>query len=114
MRTFLDTYVVLFLADFRDTWAFLDARVKDAFDLKKTIQEVILIPEFVTVIGPSSFLFEQCPSQVSYFNYFEISCLVHSGISAINDIFQAQHLAEAVSAGLGNSFQGFVGKVFRR
>ncbi|MCI40114.1 ubiquinone biosynthesis protein COQ9 mitochondrial-like, partial [Trifolium medium] len=25
---------------FRDTWAFLDARVKDAFDLKKTIQEV--------------------------------------------------------------------------
>ncbi|XP_061361569.1 uncharacterized protein LOC133305377 [Gastrolobium bilobum] len=51
--------------DFRDTWAFLDARVKDAFDLKKTIQE-------------------------------------------------AQYLAEAVSAGLGNSFQGFVGKVFRR
>ncbi|KAE9601580.1 hypothetical protein Lal_00040621 [Lupinus albus] len=51
--------------DFRDTWAFLDARVKDAFDLKKTIQE-------------------------------------------------AQNLAEAVSAGLGNSFQGFVGKVFGR
>ncbi|XP_019443411.1 PREDICTED: ubiquinone biosynthesis protein COQ9-A, mitochondrial-like isoform X2 [Lupinus angustifolius] len=51
--------------DFRDTWAFLDARVKDAFDLKKTIQE-------------------------------------------------AQYLAEAVSAGLGNSFQGFVGKVFGR
>ncbi|TKY54403.1 Ubiquinone biosynthesis protein COQ9 [Spatholobus suberectus] len=51
--------------DFRDTWAFLDARVKDAFDLKKTIQE-------------------------------------------------AQYLAEAVTAGLGNSFQGFVGKVFRR
>ena len=51
--------------DFRDTWAFLDARVKDAFDLKKTIQE-------------------------------------------------AQHLAEAVSAGLGNTFQGFVGKVLRR
>ncbi|KAJ1418803.1 Ubiquinone biosynthesis protein COQ9 [Sesbania bispinosa] len=48
--------------DFRDTWAFLDARVKDAFDLKKTLQE-------------------------------------------------AQYLAEAVSAGLGNSFQGFVGKV---
>ncbi|GAU33205.1 hypothetical protein TSUD_206640 [Trifolium subterraneum] len=52
-------------AGFRDTWAFLDARVKDAFDLKKTIQE-------------------------------------------------AQYLAEAVSAGLGNTFQGFVGKVFRR
>ncbi|KAE9609935.1 hypothetical protein Lal_00006132 [Lupinus albus] len=51
--------------DFSDTWAFLDARVKDAFDLKKTIQE-------------------------------------------------AQYLAEAVSAGLGNSFKGFVGKVFGR
>ncbi|OIV99712.1 hypothetical protein TanjilG_26050 [Lupinus angustifolius] len=51
--------------DFRDTWAFLDARVKDAFDLKKTIQE-------------------------------------------------AQYLAEAVSAGLGNSFKGFVGKAFGR
>ncbi|AES92179.2 putative ubiquinone biosynthesis protein COQ9 [Medicago truncatula] len=52
-------------ADFRDTWAFLDARVKDAFDLKKTIQE-------------------------------------------------AQYLAEAVSTGLGNTFEEFVGKVFRR
>ena len=35
--------MVCFLADFRDTWAFLDARVKDAFDIKKTIQEVILM-----------------------------------------------------------------------
>ncbi|XP_004508011.1 uncharacterized protein [Cicer arietinum] len=52
-------------ADFRDTWAFLDARVKDAFNLKKTIQEV-------------------------------------------------QYLGEAVGAGLGNSFQEFAGKVFRR
>ncbi|XP_072053143.1 uncharacterized protein [Arachis hypogaea] len=26
--------------DFHDTWAFLDARVEDAFDLKKTIQEL--------------------------------------------------------------------------
>lgn len=29
-----------FLTDFRDTWAFLDGRVKDAFDLKKSVQEV--------------------------------------------------------------------------
>ncbi|MED6171015.1 hypothetical protein PIB30_036774 [Stylosanthes scabra] len=57
--------------DFRDTWAFLDARVKDAFDLRKTFQESVIFS-------------------------------------------QAQHLAEAVSAGLGNSFQGFVGKVLRR
>jgi len=40
VRTVPDTCVDCFLADFRDTWAFLDARVKDAFDLKKTIQEV--------------------------------------------------------------------------
>lgn len=31
-----------FVAEFRDTWAFLDNRVKDAFDLKKTMQEVAL------------------------------------------------------------------------
>ncbi|KAJ6746556.1 UBIQUINONE BIOSYNTHESIS PROTEIN COQ9 MITOCHONDRIAL [Salix koriyanagi] len=51
--------------DFRDTWAFLDDRVKDAFDLKKTIQE-------------------------------------------------AMYMAEAVGAGMGNSFQGFVKQVFQR
>ncbi|KAK2997359.1 hypothetical protein RJ639_025777 [Escallonia herrerae] len=33
--------------DFRDTWAFLDGRVKDAFDLKKTIQEVKYLAEAV-------------------------------------------------------------------
>ncbi|KDP33936.1 hypothetical protein JCGZ_07507 [Jatropha curcas] len=49
--------------DFRDTWAFLDDRVKDAFDFKKSIQE-------------------------------------------------AKYLAEAVGAGMGNSLQGFVKKVF--
>ncbi|KAJ8750828.1 hypothetical protein K2173_016009 [Erythroxylum novogranatense] len=34
-------------ADFRDTWAFLDNRVKDAFDLKKTIQEAKYLAEAV-------------------------------------------------------------------
>ncbi|PON54290.1 Ubiquinone biosynthesis protein COQ [Trema orientale] len=33
--------------DFRDTWAFLDGRVKDAFDLKKTIQEAKYLAEAV-------------------------------------------------------------------
>lgn len=32
--------------DFRDTWAFLDNRVRDAFDLKKTIQEVVSLCSF--------------------------------------------------------------------
>lgn len=50
--------------DFRDTWAFLDDRIRDAFELKKTIQE-------------------------------------------------AKYLAEAVGAGMGNSLQGFMKKVFR-
>lgn len=33
--------------DFRDTWTFLDGRVKDAFDLKKTIQEATYLAEAV-------------------------------------------------------------------
>ncbi|GAB2291572.1 hypothetical protein Dimus_025826 [Dionaea muscipula] len=33
--------------DFRDTWAFLDARVRDAFDLKKTVQEAQYLAEAV-------------------------------------------------------------------
>lgn len=33
--------------DFRDTWAFLDARVRDAFDLKKTFQEAQYLAEAV-------------------------------------------------------------------
>ncbi|KAF5481671.1 hypothetical protein F2P56_002308 [Juglans regia] len=33
--------------DFRDTWSFLDGRVKDAFDLKKTIQEAKYLAETV-------------------------------------------------------------------
>lgn len=34
--------------DFRDTWAFLAARVRDAFDLKKTLQEVQYLTEAVS------------------------------------------------------------------
>ncbi|XP_031499435.1 uncharacterized protein LOC116263796 [Nymphaea colorata] len=51
--------------DFRDTWRFLEARVKDAIDLRKSVQEVA-------------------------------------------------YLAEAVGAGIGNSFQGFVKKVMNQ
>ncbi|CAK9159224.1 unnamed protein product [Ilex paraguariensis] len=35
------------LTDFRVTWAFLDARVEDAFDLKKTIQEATNLADAV-------------------------------------------------------------------
>lgn len=34
--------------DFRDTWAFLNARVRDAFDLKKTLQETQYLAEAVS------------------------------------------------------------------
>ncbi|KAK1303032.1 hypothetical protein QJS10_CPB12g01817 [Acorus calamus] len=50
--------------EFRDTWKFLDQRIKDAFDLQKTVQE-------------------------------------------------ATYLAEAVGAGMGNSMQGFMKRVFQ-
>ncbi|KAG6511552.1 hypothetical protein ZIOFF_029620 [Zingiber officinale] len=33
--------------DFRDTWVFLDRRVKDAFDLQKTVQEAAYLAEAV-------------------------------------------------------------------
>ncbi|KAJ4834723.1 hypothetical protein Tsubulata_007679 [Turnera subulata] len=40
--------------DFRDTWQFLDERVKDAFDLKKTVQEVAFLKlMFCKVFGRS-------------------------------------------------------------
>lgn len=41
-RTFL--MISNCMAEFHDTWAFLDNRVKDAFDLKKTMQEVVAAP----------------------------------------------------------------------
>lgn len=91
-----------FLVDFRDTWAFLDARVKDAFNIKKTIQEVILmllqwlVPQLFQISIISKYQAWWIPGFLSHHN------------------FQAQSLAEAVSVGLGNSFQGFVGKVFQR
>ncbi|KAJ0988489.1 hypothetical protein J5N97_006845 [Dioscorea zingiberensis] len=50
---------------FRETWNFLENRIKDAFDLQKTVQE-------------------------------------------------ATYLAEAVGAGLGNSMQGFMKRVFQK
>lgn len=50
--------------EFRDTWKFLDHRIKDAFDLQKTVQE-------------------------------------------------AAYLAEAVAAGMGNSVQGAMRKLFQ-
>jgi ubiquinone biosynthesis protein COQ9 len=62
MDIYIIVYLVtlIFLTDFHDTWAFLDDRVKDAFDLKKTIQEVV------------SFSFLWC-SISTYFGNFGLS-----------------------------------------
>lgn len=52
----------------------------------------------------------------SLWNYIsmELKCLVLSSFLSHHYNFQAQYLAEAVSTGLGNTFEEFVGKVFRR
>lgn len=38
------------LIGFQETWAFLDERVRQAFDLKKTAQEVIILPSSIWAI----------------------------------------------------------------
>lgn len=39
--------------DFRDTWKFLDHRIKDAFDLRKTAQEVsFIVPTLLCSVSP--------------------------------------------------------------
>lgn len=59
------------MTDFRDTWAFLDARVKDAFDLKKTIQEVAL-PFSVTLLELSFFTLLLCFSELRFVSAYNL------------------------------------------
>ncbi|KAF8393650.1 hypothetical protein HHK36_021896 [Tetracentron sinense] len=37
--------------DFRDTWAFLDHRIRDVFDIEKSIQESLLVPSIASAEG---------------------------------------------------------------
>lgn len=60
--------LVYLLAGFRDTWIFLDNRVMDAFDLRKTIQEVLFLA-FLQYVG-----FSLCFPQLQTFE--KISMLV--------------------------------------
>lgn len=53
--------LVYLLAGFRDTWIFLDNRVMDAFDLRKTIQEVLSLA-FLQYVG-----FSLCLPQLQTF-----------------------------------------------
>lgn len=74
----------------------MDNRVKDAFDMKKTIQEVLclrdstLFPDMFIMSGKNGLILE-----------FAFS-------------LQAKYLAEAVGAGMGSSLQGFVGKILQK
>lgn len=45
-KTLIFSHLVIchFLPDFCDTWILLDGRVKDAYDLKKAIQEIMSLP----------------------------------------------------------------------
>jgi hypothetical protein len=82
----------------------LDGRVKDAFDLKKTIQEVFTLDSFL-VLGSYIFL-----------NYDHLGMLMLALYNTVHcgEFLQATYLAEAVGAGMGSSFQGFVKSVFQR
>ncbi|CAL5328704.1 unnamed protein product [Camellia sinensis] len=51
--------------DFRDTWTFLDGRVKDAFDLKKTIQEATYLAEAIPPFWMTSFSYRLSLAQTS-------------------------------------------------
>lgn len=75
--------------------------MKDAFDLKKTIQEVF--PFVLLGFGFLVFL--------NYGHLILSSWCIHLHYV---EFFQATHLAEAVGAGMGGSFQGFVKRVFQR
>ncbi|KAK6941264.1 COQ9 [Dillenia turbinata] len=85
--------------EFRDTWAFLDSRVKDAFELKKTMREVVSVGGLKSsFIASSQFKkIEILLTSVMYYNFS-----------------QMQHLAEAVGTGVGNSLDGLMKSIFQR
>lgn len=75
--------------------------MKDAFDLKKSIQEVFSLASFLVL---NSFIF-------SIMIIWE--CWHCTKLFIVVSFLQAQYLAEAVGAGMGSSLQGFVKRAFR-
>lgn len=85
----------MFYSDFRDTWQFLDGRVKDSFDLSKTYQEVFpLAFSFVFLFFPFQ---QRCHNDLQHYQHL---------------CWQAKYLAEAVTAGMGITWPGFMKKAF--
>ena len=75
--------------------------MKDAFDLKKSIQEVFSLASFLVL---NSFIF----LIMTIWEYWHCTKLF-----IVVSFLQAQYLAEAVGAGMGSSLQGFVKRAFR-
>ena len=71
--------------------------MKDALDLKKTIQEVVS----PSIPFPFSFFLK------SFFGKIRVCFKILNEMT----LLQAKYLAEAVGAGMGSSLQGFVGRV---
>ena len=75
--------------------------MKDAFDLKKSIEEVFSLASFL-VLGSYIFL-----------NYDHLGMLALYKLFIAVSFLQAQYSAEAVGAGMGSFLQGFVKRAFR-
>lgn len=103
-----------YLAEFRDTWTFVNRRIKDALDLQKTFQEVpYLSSNCITTFMSyfTMFFFWRIVSP-----YFAVPALVTSTVLTCQTetIFpQAAYLAEAVGAGMGGTVQGVLNRVFQ-
>ena len=82
---------VFFSSDFNDSWIFLNGRVRDAFDLKKTFQEVVSLVIYMI-------------SYIHMYTHLDFNLCIWV------NIFQVKYFAEAVGAGVGGSFQGFMKK----
>jgi ubiquinone biosynthesis protein COQ9 len=81
------------MAEFRDTWTFVERRIKDALNLQKSVNEV------------------------AYITLPKSNCISYSRFSLIwnNSCVQAGYLAEAMGAGLGvGPIQGILNKVFQK
>lgn len=45
----MHSFIMILITDLSETWSFVNNRVKDAFDLQKTVQEVILRVNYIFI-----------------------------------------------------------------
>ena len=82
----------------------MDGRVRDAFDLKKTFQEVVYLHHHCHIEFLIFFL--------HFWVFWEVQDF-HLTPQRVVEFLQAKYLAEAVGAGMGSSLQGFMRRVFQ-